>query len=185
MKTLWTHLLALINYSIFRPYYKNSVGFIGLQGHEKVMDFGCGVGASSMYIMRKLNQADAHLTCVDKSKTAVKIARRKLGKHKNVDFFTGDIRQMKIDSNTFDVVYMSFVLYHIKKQEREEILDELNRVLKVNGLFILVTPIRKKGLTFEYVESLMRKCNFEKKGAAFFRTLNIFPSYRGIFSPAK
>ncbi len=181
MCTIWKYIVSLFSYSVLRPYYRNSVGFIGLHGHENVLDFGCGVGASSLFILKRLNKPDASVTCFDVSKAAVRVAKHKLRKYKNVTFLQGDIREMKLESNTFDVIYMSFVLYHIKKSEREPILKELKRVLKSDGRFVLVTPIRKKGLTFEYIEGLMEKCGFVKKGSAFFRALNIFPSYRGIF----
>ncbi len=181
MRIIWKYIVSLFSYSVLRPYYKNSVGFIGLQGHENVLDFGCGVGASSLFILKRLHKPGARVTCVDVSKAAVGVAKHKLRKYKNVTFLHGDIREMGLESNTFDVIYMSFVLYHIKPNEREKVLKELKRLLKEGGRLIFVTSIDKKGYTYEYIEGLMSKCGFSKKGTAFFRALNIFPSYRGIF----
>ena len=76
---------------LYYPYFKT----FGLNGNEKVLDFGCGGGAGSRCLANLLNE-NGHLTCVDMSSYWIRRARKRLGRYSNVECKSGDIRELDI-----------------------------------------------------------------------------------------
>lgn len=111
---------------------------IDKRNHQNILDLCCGEGRHSVEFSKKHN-----VTGLDFSKHFLKRARAKLGIQKNIKFIQGD---MKCLSNyfkpaTFDVavsLYNSFG-YFDKKSDDQKVLNEVNKVLKPNGFFIINT----------------------------------------------
>jgi ubiquinone/menaquinone biosynthesis C-methylase UbiE len=62
----------------------------------------------------------------------------------NFTYMQHDKIKLPFEDNKFDVVQISNTLHHINKTELSERIGELYRVLKDDGLFILVEGIRDK-----------------------------------------
>jgi len=71
-----------------------------------------------------------------------------ISKTKNVDY-QADLRNLPFEDNTYDFVFASHVLEHIKDDEKA--IAEIRRVLKPEGIAILPVPIVSKK-TIEYPE---------------------------------
>jgi SAM-dependent methyltransferase len=98
----------------------------------KILEAGCG---------RKWNltlDVDRTLTGVDLSREAMQI-RKEL--YDDIDnFIVGDLSVVTIDENTFDIVYCSYVLEHLRGVE--EVLDRFFNWLRPEGITILIFPDR-------------------------------------------
>jgi len=106
--------------------------------HElKLLDLGCGSGVHSL----KFAQLGYRVIGVDLSKKSIEFARnrcKKLGVSKEkLEFSHGDILSYlrQLDDNSIDIVTMHGVLYYLDKQT---VIPEIKRVLKVNGAIICV-----------------------------------------------
>lgn len=98
---------------------------------EKVLDLGCGNGR--FYELFKEKSID--YTGVDNSEKLIEIAKRRYPETK---FLIADALNLSFPDNYFDKVYSFAFLHHIPSQEfRLKVLQEIRRVLKKEGVFIL------------------------------------------------
>jgi len=104
---------------------------------KKILDIGCGTGR----IIQDLLDKGADITGVDVSTEMLKIAEKKFP---NSNFVEADIRELPFKDNTFDIVICTFVIVHLKQVELEGAFDEVYRILKPGGSFILTNINQKK-----------------------------------------
>ena len=104
---------------------------------SRILDCGCGHGGLSVYLSYHLRKA---VSGVDVSPVALRMARR-LARRLNVrcTFKQADIeKRLPFPSNYFSLVIMLHVIEHLTSPEKA--LREVARVLKPNGLAILISP---------------------------------------------
>ena len=97
----------------------------------KVLEAGCGVGAQTITLSG--NSPDTHITSIDISESSVAEAKKKaeaLG-CTNVTFQQGDIFNLSFKPESFDHIFVCFVLEHLA--EPLEALLCLKRILKPGG----------------------------------------------------
>ncbi|MHA1705195.1 MAG: class I SAM-dependent methyltransferase [Promethearchaeota archaeon] len=103
-----------------------------------VLDLGCGSGQLTLPL------ADIYdfVVGLDIQRSSVFYGKkivRLLGRSKRVDFILGDGRKLPFSNSTFDIVFAFASLEHIR--ESNEVLYELNRVLKDDGFWWLICLI--------------------------------------------
>ncbi|WP_020376039.1 class I SAM-dependent methyltransferase [Sulfobacillus thermosulfidooxidans] len=101
----------------------------------RVLDLGIGTAYGTAY----LAQYAEHVTGIDIDSSAVNAAKLQYPLS-NVTFVTGDIVQLHFDAESFDAVVMFEVIEHIPKEQHQAIFDEIRRILKPDGLFLMSTP---------------------------------------------
>lgn len=112
--------------------------------NKRILDFGCGSGASSMIMARRLPQVQ--VVGVELSAEHLTIAQARLQhyKYENVDFKVspqGD--RLPEGIGEFDFVVLNAVYEHMLPNERRCLLGRIWSVLKPNGIiFINETPYR-------------------------------------------
>ena len=99
-----------------------------------LLDAGCGKGANLEDII--LKYPDARIIGIDNFKPDIDDAKKRF--LNKVDFVHCDCLDMKINSESIDIVLSNQVIEHISKYEKY--LSEIKRILKSNGLLILSTP---------------------------------------------
>lgn len=120
------YLMHLAGYKFAEPWCKD----------KEILDFGCGSGYGAM----KMARVAGSLVGVDVSEEAVNFARARYGAE-NLKFQEiSENRPLPFPDNHFDVVLSSQVLEHVYRDEMY--LSEARRVLKENGIFIIITPDR-------------------------------------------
>lgn len=132
------------------PYIEQSKG-------KKVLDAGAGTGRLSL----KLFEAGAQVTALDISPEMLAKLQSKNGEIETVE---GNIEHMPFPNDTFDMVFSSLTLVHLKKIDR--FMDECYRVLKDNGLFILVNVHYRKPMILQ-----------DEKGKYTIKCYNHFPRH--------
>jgi len=105
-----------------KPYIQDSRGL-------DVLDAGAGTGRVST----RLYAAGANVTALDISPEMLELLKRK---EPNIEGIEGDMENMPFEDETFDRVFSSLALVHLKKVE--PFLDECYRVLKDGGILVLV-----------------------------------------------
>lgn len=92
------------------------------QANAKALDLGCGDG----YWSEKLKQIGYQTTSVDSEK-----------RYKDIQIINAN-KPLPFPDNSFDLVWSLEVIEHLDKPE--QVFQEIKRVLKPNGHFILTTP---------------------------------------------
>jgi SAM-dependent methyltransferase len=82
---------------------------------SRVLEAGCGVGAQTVTLARR--SPDARFTSVDVSAESLAEARRRVDRAglTNVEFRQADIVALPFDSESFDHVFVCFVLEHLSR----------------------------------------------------------------------
>lgn len=103
---------------------------------SRVLEAGCGVGAQTITLAR--NSPHAQITSIDISESSVAEAQKKTEEagFTNVSFQQGDIFNLKFAQESFDHIFVCFVLEHLKRPL--EALNSLINVLKVGGTITVI-----------------------------------------------
>jgi len=120
---------------------------------KKLLDVGCGDGVLSYLLAKK----GAQVTGIDSSDEAIKFAKGKNKKHKNINFLTASAYHLPFDNQTFDYIVSSDVIEHLANPE--QMLLEMKRVWNSNGKIVITTPIK---LTKEPLDKMHYQEYFEE-----------------------
>ena len=123
-----------------------------IKEHENILDAGCGVGGSSIWLAKEKNCTVTGVSLnkrqIDKANTLAKAC----GVHEKVSFEQKDYTNTFYPANSFDVVWaIESVCY---ADDKSDFLKEATRVLKPGGRVIVADFFKKKGLTREQTEEV-------------------------------
>jgi len=116
----------------------------------RILDAGCGTGVCSL----ALSDVGKTVVSFDISRGSIGTAEmlsKKLNKT-NITFTQGNLLELPFKNNSFDLVFSWGVIHHTPNPEKA--LEELVRVLSVNGILVLAV-YRKTELTF--LHEIIRK----------------------------
>ena len=101
-----------------------------------VLEAGCGVGAQTVNLAQR--SPEALFTSVDVSARSIAEARQRAGRAglTNVDFRQADIFALPFDSESFDHVFVCFVLEHLSRPV--EALATLNALVRPGGTITVI-----------------------------------------------
>ncbi len=132
------------------PYIREAKG-------KAVLDAGAGTGR----LAKKLANAGAQVTALDVSPDMLAYLRRKCPSATIVE---GDVEQMPFADESFDMVFSSLTLVHLKKIE--PFLEECYRVLRDGGTAVIVNIHYRKPLVLK-----------DDQGAYLIECYNHFPRH--------
>ncbi len=131
-----------------------------------VLEAGCGVGAQTVTLAQR--SAEARFTSVDVSADSIAEAKRRTDASglTNVEFRQGDIFDLPFDTESFDHVFLCFVLEHLSRPV--EALEALNELLRPGGTITVIEG--DHGSTFFHPDSPAAhaaiQCQVELQGMA-------------------
>lgn len=116
---------------------------------SKVLEAGCGVGSQTITLAK--NSPSAQITSIDISQKSVDTAKEVIEKCHitNVNFQVADIFDLPFKDESFDHIFVCFVLEHLEFPLRA--LECLKRVLKKGGTITVIEG--DHGSTYFYPES--------------------------------
>jgi len=107
---------------------------INLSKNKIILDAGCGTGKYLPVLEKNAKQYIG----IDLSDMQLEKARNKSIKDNSI-FINSNINSIPLENNSIDLIVSSWVLGTITDlSEREQCLNELKRVLKIDGIIILV-----------------------------------------------
>ncbi|MDQ0999276.1 ubiquinone/menaquinone biosynthesis C-methylase UbiE [Phyllobacterium ifriqiyense] len=101
---------------------------------KAVLDIASGEGYGTAIMAEKAK----NIIGMDVAANAIAYAKRKYAKIRNVQFEVGDLAHLPFDTDTFDVIVCFETVEHV--DDPLAAINELQRVLKSNGLLIISTP---------------------------------------------
>ena len=105
---------------------------------KNLLDIGCGAGNYSLKMLTKI--ADLNCTLVDLSEPMLDKAKERVSaKTKNkVETIQGDIREVGLKENSFDIILAGAVLHHLRDdKDWETTFDKLYSLLKPGGCLMI------------------------------------------------
>ena len=115
----------------------------------KVLEAGCGVGAQTVFLAR--NSPSTQITSVDISPASIEQAKALVAREgiNNTEFRVANIFDLPFPENSFDHIFLCFVLEHLEKPV--EALAALKNVLKDGGTITVIEG--DHGSAYFYPES--------------------------------
>jgi SAM-dependent methyltransferase len=103
---------------------------------SSVLEAGCGVGAQTVTLAKR--SPEARFTSVDISADSIVEAKRRIDRAglTNVEFRSGDIFDLAFDAESFDHVFVCFVLEHLARPV--EALTVLKGLLRPGGTMTVI-----------------------------------------------
>lgn len=128
MKPYTQKILFVTN--LFKNRIETAIKFGSINDKSIILDIGCESG----YMLKKIRNLNHFCKCygIDNDPSG-------LGNVENCDLRIADAEKLPFDNKYFDRVFVLDVLEHIGKFDN--VINEIYRVLKLNGLVILSGPI--------------------------------------------
>jgi ubiquinone/menaquinone biosynthesis C-methylase UbiE len=143
-------------------FYNKVIKKLGLKGDEKILDYGCGGGTGSKCLLKHLDE-NGHLTCIDTSNYWIKKAKRRLNKYRNIKCMLGDVEDLNIPDNSYDVITVMHVIHDIEPEYRQNTVNILCHKLKSNGSLFIWEPIKTShGMAVNEIQSIFKNANLRE-----------------------
>jgi tocopherol O-methyltransferase len=117
----------------------------GIADGARVLDIGCGLGGSSLWLAKHLNCSVTGITISPvQAQIATEHARRE-SLSDQVSFLVMDANKLELDAESFDAVWIVECSEHLF--DKEKFFRECSRMLKTNGRLALCTWLRAEDLS--------------------------------------
>ena len=121
----------------FDPARRELISRANVEPGRRILDIGCGTG--TLVVRLKRRYATAQVIGLDPDPKALRRARIKAARAAvSVQLDQGFADELPYKRASFDRVTSSLMFHHLNKQERENMLREVVRVLRSGGSFHLV-----------------------------------------------
>ncbi|MEO5775929.1 MAG: bifunctional demethylmenaquinone methyltransferase/2-methoxy-6-polyprenyl-1,4-benzoquinol methylase UbiE [Flavobacterium sp.] len=146
-------LNRVISLGIDMKWRKKVVALVAEKNPKIILDIATGTG--DLVIMMANNTAAKKIIGLDISAGMLEVGQQKIDEKKlseKIEMVLGDSEKMPYDDNYFDAITVSFGIRNFENLEKG--LAEIYRVLKPNGIFVILetsVPVKfpfKQGYTF-------------------------------------
>lgn len=101
---------------------------------KNLLELGCGNGRDSIFFLKK----GLNITAIDASGEVIEKLSRRYQQEGNICFICDDfVCSSAVFSGQYDYVYSRFSLHAINKEQEEEVIKNVYKVLKLGGYFFI------------------------------------------------
>ena len=123
--------LAALSVGGERRFRQLALEGVAIAPETSVLDVCCGSGQATKFLVER----SRHVTGLDASPLSLRRAQKNVPQANYVEAFA---EAMPFPDNQFDVVHTSVALHEMESQQLQQILKEVQRVLRPDGVFTLV-----------------------------------------------
>lgn len=135
--------IAQLNH--YKELQRRCIGKLQLTDGDKVLCVGIGTGNEIHHILQA--NGNIHIVGIDLSENALEKARKKaLMLGKKIEVRKMDAQRLDFETEYFDKVVCMHVMDFVN--DTEEVTNEIFRILKENGKFVITYPSGKEDATF-------------------------------------
>ncbi|MEZ5008225.1 MAG: class I SAM-dependent methyltransferase [Chitinophagales bacterium] len=132
-----------------------------------LLDIGCGAGNFTLKMLSKI--PNLHCTLVDLSQPMLQKAFERVSEQTvgNIEVLQGDIREVNLQKNNYDIILAGAVLHHLRDdKDWESTFSKIYELLKPGGCFMISDLITQEDTALnnyiwerygDYLESLSGK----------------------------
>lgn len=113
------------------------LNWAGIEGAENILDVGCGIGGSSLYLAAKFQAQATGITLSPVQAARATERAKEAGLSGRSQFLVANAQAMPFDDNSFDLVWSLESGEHMP--DKAKFMQECYRVLKPGGTLIMVT----------------------------------------------
>jgi len=130
--------------NLYRKLQERCVGKLEFEDNDRVLCVGLGTGNEIFYVLE--TNRNVSIVGVDYSYTSLQKAYKKaLAWGKEITVLAMDARCLEFTTGTFDKVLCIHVMDFV--EENKKVTDEILRVLKDEGQFVITYPSDKEGVS--------------------------------------
>jgi len=109
----------------------------GLKKNSAVLEIGCGIGTLTGLLHKYLKKGK--LVVTDISDDSIKIAKKRISKSENIDFFTTDMKDFEYPKK-FDFIVLPDVLEHIPIEQHQGLFKILVKHMHNKSILLINIP---------------------------------------------
>ena len=160
------------------PYYYYFHLLEEKSGQSKLLEIGAGMGENTGSLL----DMSFKVTSTDISSKSVEVMRNRFSKYSNFSVEVADMEKLPFNNESFDVVCSAGSLSY---GDNDTVLNEIHRVLKPDGVFIVVdslnnNPIYRFNRYIHYLKGDRSKSTLIRMP-----TMSLIDKYTGKFGHAK
>lgn len=127
----------LMSMGIHRLWKRHAIDTLGLLPHHSVLDLASGTGDLALRMAPLLND-EGKITLSDINESMLNIGKQRMidAGHLRAEYAVANAESLPFADNSFDRITMAFGLRNVT--DKQQALNELHRVLKPNGLLMVV-----------------------------------------------
>ena len=134
------------NITNYTNYYHNKYSnkfYTNKNKNQTILDVGCSVGISTEYL--KNIYPEKKIFGVDLSPYFISTAKFRSNFNKlDINYIHANAESIPFENNTFDLIFCSFLFHEVPTQPTRNILYEIYRILKPEGIIIITDLDAKK-----------------------------------------
>ena len=132
----YDNLNRVISFGIDVKWRKKVVGIVASQKSDTILDIATGTGDLAINLTKT---SATKIIGLDISEGMLDVGRQKIAKRKlehTIEMVIGDSENLQFDDNSFDAITVAFGIRNFENLEKG--LSEILRVLKPNGVFVIL-----------------------------------------------
>jgi ubiquinone/menaquinone biosynthesis C-methylase UbiE len=107
-----------------------------LHNGERLLDVGCGT--ATLLLAAKAHTPTIEAIGIDSDEPVITLARKKIVESKlKVEVMLGNAEHLLFSSDSFDIVISTLTFHHLPTEAKKLAMQEIYRVLKPGGRFVL------------------------------------------------
>jgi len=130
------HILAFALHGGRRNVWMKAIQSVTYGEDEKILDVCCGTGYLESLLLDSV-EPDVQIVGIDLSENQIRVAKKRVGVP-NVQFLTGDARQIPFEDDHFEKSFINFALHEMPTDVRRAVLLEVVRVTKKDGAIVIL-----------------------------------------------
>lgn len=136
-RELWEQILTTAPENAFRAFV---IDQLALRPDESVLSVGCGPGFETAALAQQITEK-GNITGIDPNEEVLSAARDRCDELPQVSFHQGDITDLPVSDESYDLAIAKQVLSQVSDVNRA--LNELHRVIKPNGRVAITAEDRR------------------------------------------
>jgi tRNA (cmo5U34)-methyltransferase len=105
---------------------------------ENLLDIGCGAGNYTLKMLSKIKNLNCVLVDLSKPMLDKAFERVSVETRNRVEIIQGDIREIELKENHFDIILAGAVLHHLRDDaDWEAVFNKIFRILKPDGCLMI------------------------------------------------